>query len=118
MCLTRLITNQIILVLIIEYMHVKIVKLKKLPCQKEWLVEVIEDIKDDIIIGGRVNVGTWKLIVNENDLLGNSQRRAGPISDIPCEEQVRVFTLDSEHGPCREAEKHHQNNPCHFYRVM
>jgi hypothetical protein len=98
---------------------VKLSKFKKLPCQKEGLIKVIEDIEDDVVVGGRVDVGTWKLIVNENDLLRNSQRRAGTIGDIPCEKQVGVFTLDSQHGPCREAEQHHYHNPSHFDdRVM
>jgi hypothetical protein len=43
---------------------VKLSKLKKLPCQKEGLIKVIEDIEDDVVVGGRVDVGTWKLIVN------------------------------------------------------
>lgn len=83
-------------------------------CQKEGLIKVIVDIEDDIVVGGRVDVGTWKLIVNENDLLGNSQRRAGTIGNILCEKRVRVFTLDSQHGPCREAGQHYYHNPSHF----
>ena len=94
-------------------MCVKVRKLKELPCQKEGLIKVIEDIEDDIVVGGRVDVGTWKLIVNENDLLGNSQRRAGTIGNIPCEEQVRVFTPDSQHCSRREAKQNHEHHPSH-----
>jgi hypothetical protein len=64
------------------------------PCQQERLMEVIVDVDDNVVVGGGVDIGSGKLSVNENALLGDSQRGDGPIGDVPCEEEVRIFTPD------------------------
>lgn len=56
------------------------------PCQKEWLVEVIEHVDDNVVVCGGIDVGSRKCTIDENDLLWDSQWRDGSIGDIPCEE--------------------------------
>lgn len=62
------------------------------PCEKERFVEVVEDIDDKIVVAGGVDVGSRELIVDEDDLLGNTSWGERAICDIPCEIEVRVFT--------------------------
>lgn len=69
------------------------------PCQKEWFIKVIEDVDHDVVVGGGVDVGSRKLAVDENGLLGDSKGRDGSVGDVPCEEQVRVLTLDHRNCP-------------------
>nr|KYP76522.1 hypothetical protein KK1_020768 [Cajanus cajan] len=71
--------------------------------EKEGLVEVVEDIDDDVIIAGGVDVGSREFTVDENNLLGHTRRRESTVRDVPCEIEVRVFALHRGHCPCQEA---------------
>lgn len=42
------------------------------PSQKERLVKVVEDIKNNVVVGGGVDVRAWELAVDENTFLRNS----------------------------------------------
>lgn len=52
------------------------------------------DVDDNVVVGGGVDIGSGKLSINENALLGDSQRGDGAIGDVPCEEEVWIFTPD------------------------
>nr|KYP75589.1 hypothetical protein KK1_019779 [Cajanus cajan] len=65
-----------------------------IPCQKEWLVQIIEHIDHKIIVAGAIDIGSWKLPVDENALLGYTQWRDSAVSNVKCKEQIRVFTPD------------------------
>ena len=41
-------------------------------------MEAIVDVDDNVIVGGGVDIGSGKLTVNENALLGDSQRGMVP----------------------------------------
>lgn len=84
------------------------------PCHKEWLVKVIEDVEHDVIVAGGVDVGSRKLAIDENSLLGDSEGRDGSVGDIPCEVQVRVFTVDHRYYASREAEQQHIHHGTHL----
>lgn len=66
---------------------------KLVPMEKERLVEVVEDINNEIIVAGGVDVGSREFIVNENNLLGYTCRGDCTIGDVPCEVKVRIFTM-------------------------
>ena len=44
------------------------------PVEKEGLVEVVENIDDDVVVAGGIDVGTWEFTVDENNLLGHTRR--------------------------------------------
>jgi hypothetical protein len=62
--------------------------------EKQRLVEVVEDVNNDVIVTGGVDVGSRKFIVDENNLLRNTSRGECAISYIPCEIEIRIFTLN------------------------
>ena len=44
------------------------------PVEKEGLVEVVEDIDDDVVVAGGIDVGSREFPVDENNLLGYTRR--------------------------------------------
>lgn len=70
--------------------------LDAVPMEEEGLIQIIEDVDNDVVVAGGVDVGPRKLAIDENDLLGNSQGRNGAVRHIPREEQVRIFSLYKE----------------------
>jgi len=34
------------------------------PMEKEWLVKVVENIDDDVVVGGGIDVGAWEFAVD------------------------------------------------------
>ncbi|RWW81266.1 hypothetical protein BHE74_00010366 [Ensete ventricosum] len=77
------------------------------PGQEEGLVEMVEDVYDDVVVGGGVDVGTGELAVDEDDLLRDAERRGGAVRDAPREEEVRVLCPDSGEAENREKRKEH-----------
>jgi hypothetical protein len=77
--------------------------LDAIPCQEEWFIKVILDVDDNVVVGGGIDIGSWKLTIDENALLGDPQWRDGAIGDFPCEEKVRIFTSDHRHYSNGEA---------------
>ena len=72
--------------------------------KKKGFVEVVEDVNDYVIVGCGVDIRSGELAVDENALLGNAQGRDGAISDVPCEEEIWVFTSNHRHCCSRKAE--------------
>jgi hypothetical protein len=66
------------------------------PCEKQWLINVVEDINDNVVVAGAVNFGSWELIVDKDNLLGSPKRRNGTIGNIPCIINIRVFTINGD----------------------
>jgi len=62
-----------------------------LPGEEERVVELVEDVDDDVVVGGAVDPGSGELAVDEDDLLGHAQQGLGPVRHLPLEEQVRVL---------------------------
>ena len=71
------------------------------------------DVDDNVVVGGGVDIGSWKFTVDENGLLGDSKWRNGAIGDIPREEEIRVFTPDHRHRCSREAQQKHKPQGSH-----
>ena len=71
--------------------------LNTVPMKKEGLVQVVEDVNDNVIVGGGVDIRSGELAIDENGLLGNAQGRDGAVGDVPNEEEIRVFTPDRPH---------------------
>jgi len=63
-----------------------------IPCEKQRLVEAIEDVNNQVIVTGGIDVGSGKFVVDENNLLRNTSRGDCTICNLPCEIKVRVFT--------------------------
>ena len=62
------------------------------PSQEERLVEAVEDVDDDVVVGGGVDVRAREFAIDENALLRDAKRRNGAIGDFPCEVEIRIFT--------------------------
>ena len=73
------------------------------PMKKEGLVQVVEDVNDNVIVGCGVDIRPGELAIDENAFLGDPQGRDGAIGDVPCEEEIRVFTTDRPHCCTRQA---------------
>ena len=71
------------------------------------------DVDDNVVVGGGVDIGSWKFTIDENGLLGDSKWRNGAIGDIPREEEIRVFTPDHRHRCSREAQQKHKPQGSH-----
>ena len=69
----------------------------RLPCQKEWLIKIIEHIDHDVVVAGRVDIWSGELTVDKNALLGNAQGGNGAVGDVPSEKKVRIFAPDHKH---------------------
>ena len=68
----------------------------RLPCEKERLIKVIEDIDHDVVIAGRVDIWSGELTVDKNALLWNAQGRDGAVRDVPSKKNVRIFAPDHQ----------------------
>jgi hypothetical protein len=75
------------------------------PGEKERMVELVEDVDDDVVVGGAVDPGAGELAVDEDDLLGHAQQGLGPVRHLPLEEQVRV--LGPRQGRQRRQDQQH-----------
>ncbi|KAG6605820.1 hypothetical protein SDJN03_03137, partial [Cucurbita argyrosperma subsp. sororia] len=64
------------------------------PMNEEGLVQVVEDVDNDVVVGGGVDVRAGELAVDEYALLGDAKRRDGAVGDLPSEEEVRIFGAD------------------------
>ena len=42
------------------------------PCEKEVLVQFVDEGKDDVVIGHTIKIGTRKLVIDENNLKINT----------------------------------------------
>lgn len=62
-----------------------------LPCDKEGLIKIVVDIDDDVVVGSGVNIWARKLVIDEDDLLGDTQRGSSAIGYIPCVMEIRVL---------------------------
>ncbi|OAY79989.1 hypothetical protein ACMD2_04951, partial [Ananas comosus] len=67
--------------------------LDAIPTHEEWLVEKIVHIHNNVIVGGRVDVRAGELAVDEDGLLGKSQRRDRAVRDVPREVEIRVLAV-------------------------
>lgn len=85
-----------------------------IPCQKERLVKIVKYVDNNVVVGGGVDIGSGKLAIDENALLRDSQRRDGAVGDVPCKENVRIFTADRTNCPSREAKQKHKHQPLHL----
>ena len=83
-----------------------------MPGEEEGLIKVVEDIDDDVVVAGAVDLGTRELVVDEDTLLGDTQWRNGAVGNVPCVVHVRVF---SPYGCCQEAQHQHGNNPANHF---
>uniref|UniRef100_A0A804QQV0 Uncharacterized protein n=1 Tax=Zea mays TaxID=4577 RepID=A0A804QQV0_MAIZE len=84
------------------------------PGEKERMVELVEDVDDDVVVGGAVDPGARELAVDEDDLLGHSQQGPGPVRHLPLEEQVGV--LGPGQGRQRRHDQQHAGGNAHRRR--
>ncbi|KAF1872924.1 hypothetical protein Lal_00016029 [Lupinus albus] len=56
-----------------------------MPSKEQWLIKVVENIDNNIVVACGVDFRTRELTIDENTLLVNTQWRNVAISDIPCE---------------------------------
>ena len=61
------------------------------PMEQERLVEHIEDIDEDVVVGGAVDGRPRELAVDEDHLLRRPQDVLGPVRHLPLEEVVGVL---------------------------
>lgn len=57
------------------------------------MVEVVEEVDDDVVVAGAVDVGARELTVDEDHLLGNSERRHRAVRHVPRKVQVRILRM-------------------------
>ena len=86
--------------------------LDTVPGEEERLVEVVEHVDDNVVVGGAVDLRPRELTVNEDALLGDTQWRNGAVGDIPLEEQVRVLSPYHRHAHQQQS-GHHSRRPPH-----
>ncbi|KAK3003345.1 hypothetical protein RJ639_019862 [Escallonia herrerae] len=87
--------------------------LDAVPGEEERLVEVVEDVDDDVVVAGAVDVGTRELAVDEDGLLRDAQRGDGAVGDVPLKEEVRVLGTN-HHGCGGEAQQQrHERQASH-----
>ncbi|KAG6388164.1 hypothetical protein SASPL_153363 [Salvia splendens] len=65
--------------------------LDAVPREEDGLVEVVEDVDDDVVVGGAIDAGAGELVVDGDDLLGGAEGREGRVFDIPRVEVVGVL---------------------------
>ncbi|WVZ98980.1 hypothetical protein U9M48_044347 [Paspalum notatum var. saurae] len=76
--------------------------LHPVPGEEQRLVQLVEDVDDDVVVGGAVDPRPGELAVDEDHLLGHAaQQGLGAVRHLPLEEQVRVL------GP-RQRRQHQQ----------
>lgn len=86
-------------------------KIEGAPCQQEWLIQVVDDIDDDVVVGSGVDVRSEKFTIDKNALLRDSKWSNGAVRDVPCEEEVRVLTPDWGRQCCsRDAQQQHKGH--------
>lgn len=71
--------------------------------KKEGFVNLVEDIDNEVIVTGGIDIGSREFVVDENNLLRHTRWRAGAIGDMPVEKEVRIFTIHRGHCPSKEA---------------
>lgn len=74
-----------------------------LPCDQERLIEVVVDVHYNVIVRRGVDVGAGELSIDEDALLGDTERGDGAVRHIPSEENVRIFR-PNHRSPHREAQ--------------
>lgn len=73
--------------------------LDAVPCQEERLVEVVDDVDDEVVIGDAVETGAGELAVDEDSLLWYAEWGDGAVGDGPGEVEVGVVGAgDGEEG--------------------
>jgi hypothetical protein len=82
--------------------------------EEERLVELVEDVDDDVVVGGAVDPGPGELAVDEDHLLGLAQQALGPVRHLPLEEKVRVLGLRQRQQ--RRQRQHHAGGHAHRRR--
>ncbi|GER50709.1 alpha-ketoglutarate-dependent dioxygenase alkB homolog 6 [Striga asiatica] len=65
------------------------------PCEEEGLVEMVEHVHDDVVVGGAVDLRARELAVDEDALLGDAERGDGAVGHFPFVEKVRVLGGDA-----------------------
>ena len=45
------------------------------PGEEKWLVQAVEDIDDEVVVGNRMNVWTWELAVDKYSLSQNKTKQ-------------------------------------------
>ena len=66
--------------------------------EEKRLIKMIIHIKNNVVIGGSVEIRTGKLSIDKNNLLRNSEGRKGSISNLPFEEKVRILGPSHHHN--------------------
>ncbi|BAS74928.1 Os01g0816850, partial [Oryza sativa Japonica Group] len=65
--------------------------LDPVPGSQEGMVELVEDVDDDVVVGAAVDGWAGEHVVDEHHLLGHVHNRPGPVRHLPIEEVVRVL---------------------------
>lgn len=90
--------------------------LKQIPCEQEWLIQLVDEVENHVVISYQVKSWTRKLTIDQNNLqnrkhkkvsfkiikrfkksllathlLRTAQRRKSSISHCPCVELVWIF---------------------------
>jgi hypothetical protein len=73
-----------------------IIKVRLLPGEEERLVEHVEDIDDDVVVGCAVDGRAGEHVVDEDHLLRRPHDGLRPVRHLPLEEVVGV--LRARHG--------------------
>lgn len=72
-------------------MHACIPMYVYVPVEEEGMVELVEDVDDDVVVGAAVDGWAGEHVVDEHHLLGHVHNRPGPVRHLPIEEVVRVL---------------------------
>jgi len=68
--------------------------LHTIPGKEEWLVKIVKDIDNNVVVGSAVDLRTWELAIDEDALLGNTQWGNGTIGDIPFKEMIGILSMN------------------------
>ncbi|CAH9073070.1 unnamed protein product [Cuscuta epithymum] len=80
------------------------------PREEQRLVEVVEDVDDDVVVGGAVDPGARELAVDEDPLLGDAHGGDCAVPHLPRVHQVWVLSSHAS-PPQTKCHQHHQHRP-------
>lgn len=68
--------------------------LHTIPGKEKWLVKIVKDIDNNVVVGSAVDLRTWELAIDEDALLGNTQWGNGTVGDIPFKEMIGILSMN------------------------
>jgi hypothetical protein len=87
------------------------------PGDEEWVVELVEDVDDEVVVGDGLYRRPRELPVDQDPLLLDAERGDVAVGDRPREEPVRVVAGDEEGGRGEEEEESSGDDIacCHWF---